>query len=47
MKKQTLIEKIVNRFTIPSTSKVYQGDYVTLQPAHIMTHDNSAAVIKK
>jgi len=24
-----------------------QGDYVAISPKHVMTHDNTAAVIKK
>jgi len=44
---QNLIEKIVQRFTEGATGKVYAGDYVTLRPAHVLTHDNTGAVMKK
>jgi homoaconitate hydratase len=45
-KKQTLIEKIVQRF-VKETNNVYSGDYVTLRPKHCLTHDNTSAVMSK
>lgn len=46
---QTLIEKIVQSYAIDVSShtEVRVGDYVTIRPKHVMTHDNTGAVIKK
>ena len=46
---QTLIEKIAQRFAVglPAGHVVHAGDYLTIQPAHVMTHDNTGAVIPK
>ena len=46
---QTLIEKIAQRFAVdlPADHEVHAGDYLSIQPAHVMTHDNTAAVIPK
>ncbi len=48
---QTLIEKIVQRFhksTPRSPSdRVRSGDYLSIQPQHILTHDNTNAVLLK
>jgi len=46
---QTLIEKIVNKHAVdlPRNQKVRAGDFVTIRPAHVMTHDNSGPVISK
>jgi homoaconitate hydratase len=46
---QTLIEKIAQRYTVGLTENqfVYAGDYISIRPAHIMTHDNTGAVIPK
>ena len=46
---QTLIEKIVNRFAVglADGQRVFAGDYITIRPLHVMTHDNTAAVIPK
>ena len=47
--KQNLIEKIVERYTVglgPDQS-VRARDFVSVRPKHIMTHDNSGAVIPK
>ncbi len=40
---QTLIEKIVQRYSIglPPGKKVRAGDFVTISPAHCLTHDNT------
>ncbi|GAB4168526.1 MAG: hypothetical protein Kow00108_01630 [Calditrichia bacterium] len=46
---QTLIEKIVQRYAVdvsPATT-VSSGDFVSIRPAHVMTHDNTGAVMKK
>lgn len=47
--KQNLVEKIVQRFAVnlKPDIKVQSGDYITIQPAHVMTHDNTGAVIPK
>ena len=46
---QTLIEKIVTRYAVdpPPHHEVHAGDYVTIRPQHVMTHDNTGAVIPK
>jgi homoaconitate hydratase len=46
---QTYIEKIVQRFALnlPEGYEVHSGDYITIQPKHVMTHDNTGAVMKK
>ena len=46
---QNLIEKIIQRFAVNLTEsdKVHSGDFVTIRPAHVMTHDNTGAVIPK
>jgi homoaconitate hydratase len=46
---QNLVEKIAERYTVgfPEDQEVRSGDYVSIQPAHVLTHDNTAAVMKK
>ncbi|KAF2085748.1 homoaconitase [Saccharata proteae CBS 121410] len=46
---QTLTEKIVQRYAVglPEGKFVKSGDYVTISPAHCMTHDNSYPVASK
>jgi len=45
---QTAIEKIVQRHMTEGPSReVRAGDFVSLRPRHVMTHDNTSAVIKK
>ena len=46
---QNLVEKIVQKYALNLSpgSKVRSGDFVTIQPEHVMTHDNTAAVIAK
>ncbi|MEW6003812.1 MAG: homoaconitase [Stygiobacter sp.] len=44
---QTLIEKIVQKYSIGLSQKVKSGDFVTIQPEYVMTHDNTGAVIPK
>ncbi|KAI8803581.1 aconitase A [Cladochytrium replicatum] len=49
-KSQNLIEKIVQRYAVdlPDPAfKVQQGDFVSIQPEHVMTHDNTGAVLSK
>jgi len=47
--KQTLIEKIAQRFAVglEEGAVVHSGDFLSIQPAHVMTHDNTGAVIPK
>lgn len=46
---QTLIEKIAQKFAagLVPKHKVQAGDYIMIQPAYVMTHDNTGAVIPK
>ncbi|RKO98653.1 hypothetical protein CXG81DRAFT_5533, partial [Caulochytrium protostelioides] len=49
---QTLVERIVQRYAEtgdgrPVTAAVRQGDFVSIRPSHVMTHDNTAPVIAK
>ena len=44
---QTRIEKIVQRFVVGHEDKVHSGDYVMIRPKHVLTHDNTGAVIPK
>ncbi|MCX8011484.1 MAG: homoaconitase, partial [Ignavibacteria bacterium] len=46
---QTLIEKIAQNFAygLEPTHKVQAGDYISIMPAYVMTHDNTGAVIPK
>ncbi|MCU0413104.1 MAG: homoaconitase [Ignavibacteriaceae bacterium] len=46
---QTLIEKIAQKFAVGLDPKheVRAGDYLSIKPAYVMTHDNTGAVIPK
>ncbi|MDP6537988.1 MAG: homoaconitase [Planctomycetota bacterium] len=46
---QTLIEKIAqsHALDLPARSLVRSGDFLRVRPAHVMTHDNTGAVIPK
>ena len=46
---QTVVEKIAERHLAdgPPERPVRAGDFVTIRPRHILTHDNTAAVMKK
>ena len=46
---QTLIEKIVERYAVglKAGQKVRANDFVSVRPRHVMTHDNTGAVIPK
>ena len=46
---QNLTEKIVQKYAInlKPHQKVYSGDYITIQPNHILTHDNTGAIMGK
>jgi homoaconitate hydratase len=40
---QTFIEKVVQKYALdlPPGKLVKAGDYVTIKPEHVMTHDNT------
>ena len=46
---QTLIEKIVQKHTVALEPghTVQSGDYIAIKPYHVMTHDNTGAVMGK
>lgn len=46
---QNLIEKIAQRFAVnlPAGQEIHSGDFISLRPAHVLTHDNTGAVIPK
>lgn len=46
---QTVIEKVVQKYAVdlPEGKVVKAGDYVMIQPEHVMTHDNTGPVISK
>lgn len=46
---QTLIEKIAQKFAygLNKDQIVHAGDYISIKPAYVMTHDNTGAVIPK
>ncbi len=46
---QTVIEKITQAHAVnwPAGREVRAGNYVTIRPDHVMTHDNTSAVLKK
>jgi homoaconitate hydratase len=45
---QTIVEKITLAYTTEGPSRALRaGDFVSVKPRHILTHDNTSAVIKK
>ena len=44
---QNLIEKITQRFAVDAKKEIKSGDFVMIRPKHILTHDNTAAVMTK
>ena len=46
---QNLVEKIVQKYAVglPEGKIVHSGDYVSISPAHVMSHDNSLPVALK
>ncbi len=46
---QSLIEKIAQKFAVglENNQTVHSGDIISIQPAYVMTHDNTGAVIPK
>jgi homoaconitate hydratase len=45
----TLVEKIATRHAdgLPAGTAVHSGDFISIRPRHVMTHDNTGAVIPK
>lgn len=45
----TLVEKIATRFAVglPAGAAARSGEIITIRPRHVMTHDNTGAVIPK
>jgi homoaconitate hydratase len=45
----TLVEKIAGRHAddLPPGTQVRSGDFISIRPRHVMTHDNTGAVIPK
>lgn len=44
---QTAVEKIAQRHAVDFKGVVHAGDYLTIRPKQVMTHDNTGAVIPK
>ncbi|MCF7823065.1 MAG: homoaconitase [Candidatus Marinimicrobia bacterium] len=46
---QNLIEKIAQKFAVglERDNEVHSGDFLSISPAHVMTHDNTGAVMNK
>ena len=46
---QTFIEKIAQKHAVDLAPNhlVHAGDYISIRPAYVMTHDNTGAVIPK
>lgn len=46
---QSVIEKIVQRYAVdlPPNQKVQAGDYLSVRPQTVMTHDNTGPCINK
>src|SRR5205085_11389528 len=46
---QTLVERIATRYAVGlgRGQLVRSGDFITIRPKHVMTHDNTGAVIPK
>jgi homoaconitate hydratase len=46
---QNLVEKTAQSFAVglERDAEVHSGDYLSIRPAHVMTHDNTGAVIPK
>jgi homoaconitate hydratase len=46
---QNLVERIAQRYVVGQDegTLVRAGDVVSIQPEHILTHDNTGAVMKK
>ena len=46
---QTIVEKVAQSHMAegPGDRPLAAGDFVTIRPRHVLTHDNSAPVMKK
>ncbi|UCH09391.1 MAG: homoaconitase, partial [Fidelibacterota bacterium] len=46
---QNLVEKIAQRFALDLAEghEVHSGDFISIRPAYVMTHDNTGAVMNK
>ncbi|OZJ04276.1 hypothetical protein BZG36_02566 [Bifiguratus adelaidae] len=44
---QNLVEKIVQKYAVDVEGLVKSGDYVSIRPHHVLTHDNTGAVMPK
>lgn len=46
---QNVVEKIVQKYAVnlPPGHLVRSGEFVSIRPAYVMTHDNTAAVMSK
>jgi homoaconitate hydratase len=45
---QTLVERIAQQHKAEGPDRPWRaGDFVSIRPHHVMTHDNTSAVIKK
>ncbi len=46
---QNLVEKIAQKYAVglPEGHQIQSGDYISIQPAHVLTHDNTGAVMTK
>jgi len=48
MMKQTVVEKIAQHHMVEGPKRPLRaGDFLSIRPTHVMTHDNTSAVIKK
>jgi homoaconitate hydratase len=43
----TLIEKLATKHAVGLSGPARSGDFITIRPKHVMTHDNTGAVIPK
>ena len=41
------IQKIVSNFCLDKASMLNPGDFISIHPSYVMTHDNTGAVLKK
>lgn len=46
---QNMIEKIAQRYAVDlaPNQTIRSGDFVAIRPEHVLTHDNTGAVISK
>jgi homoaconitate hydratase len=48
-RRQNYIERVVQRYAVglPKGHVVHSGDVVAIRPEHVLTHDNTGAVMSK